>query len=275
MRFKKHSVIVNGRRTFYWEKNSSKKEIVVLLHGFPGNHEGLVDMANSLGNYRLVIPDLPACGQSDLLDGKYSLENYAKWLNAFFEGLLINQAIVIGHSFGSRVALVFTERYPEKVKKLVLITPVVKVEGLISKAVAIEYKIAELLPRKLRKLWLSNQIHRKVSDIVLFKSASPKRRKEITAKDIKERKNFNPQINLELFSEFYKYSLVPIGKKIKTESLVIAADMDIIAPLNSVKELANQLANVKFVIMKHSGHIVVLERPLATANIIRNWLNYD
>ncbi|MCX6760399.1 MAG: alpha/beta hydrolase [Candidatus Nealsonbacteria bacterium] len=272
MRFEKLSVVINKRKTFYWQKNNSQKEAIVLLHGFPGNHEGLVDMANGLGNYRLIIPDFPACGQSESLNEKYSLENYAKWLNTFFEGLSINKAIVIGHSFGSRVALVFTSRYPEKVNKLALITPVVKVEGLISRVVAIEYKIAELLPKKLRRLWLSNQIHRKVSDIVLFKSASPKRRQEITAKDRRERKNFNPQINLELFSEFYRYSLVPIGKKIKTESLVIASDMDSIAPLNSVKELAEQLANVKFTVMKHSGHIVVLERPLATANIIRHWL---
>jgi pimeloyl-ACP methyl ester carboxylesterase len=272
MRFKKYSIIINGRRTFYWEKNNNQKEVIVLLHGFPGNHEGLVDMSNGLGNYRIVIPDLPACGQSDLLDGKYSLENYAKWLDAFFEGLSLNQAIIAGHSFGSRIALVFAAQYPKKVKKLALITPVVRVEGLIARVVAIEYKIAEILPLFLKKLWLSNQLHRKVSDMVLFKSASAKRRQEITAKDTKERKNFNPQINIELFSEFYRYSLIPMGKQIKTESLVIAGDMDGFAPLNSVKELAGQLANVKFVIMKHSGHIVVLERPLATANIIRQWL---
>lgn len=272
MRFEENKIIINGRRVSYWQKNHSQKNVIVLLHGFPGNHQGLVDMANNLGNYRLVLPDLPACGSSEPLDVKYNLENCALWLDALLEKLSIKQAIIIGHSFGSRLALFFSEKYPNKVKGLVLITPVVKVEGLISWAVALEYKIAELLPRYLRKLWLSNSIHREVSKLVLFKSASPKRQKEILKKDMKERRNFNPQINLELFDDFYRFSLIPIGKKIKIKSLVIAGDKDSIAPLKSVEELANQLSGAEFVVMKNSGHIVVLERPQMTARIIRNWL---
>ncbi len=272
MSFRKKLIVVNDKKTFYWEKNPEKKNVMVLLHGFPGSHQGLVDMANGLGNYRLIIPDLPACGLSEPLTEKHNLENYSQWLNDFLKFLSINQTIIIGHSFGARVALVFGGYYPKKVRQLVLITPVVKVEGLIARFVSVEYGIAKILPQYLRKAWLSNKIHRKVGNLIIFKSASPKRRRELIVRENKELKHLDPKINIELFDEFYKFNLAPEGKKVKAKSLVIAGGLDEIAPLDSVKELAAHLINSDFIIMKNCGHIVVAEKPLTTASIIRKWL---
>jgi len=271
--FKKKEIVINNKKAYYWEKNHSQKDSIILLHGFPGNHIGLVDMANSLGDYRIIIPDLPACGQSEQLDGKHNLENYSQWLNSFLEALSINQTNIIGHSFGSRVGLVFCSHHKEKVERLVLITPVVKVEGLIAQFVSVEYKIAEMLPEYLQKAWLQNKIHYKVGDMILYKSASPKRRQQLIANRNEEVKNLKPQINIELFSEFYKFSLIPLGKKVKTKSLIIAGREDEVAPLASIQELADQLPDVKFIIMENSGHIVVGEKPSTTASLIREWFN--
>lgn len=272
MNFRKKFVVVNGIKSFYWETNPGKKEVMVLLHGFPGSHKGLVDMANGLGNYRLIIPDLPACGLSSPLGKKHNLENYSQWLDGFLNFLSINNAIVVGHSFGSRVALVFSGNVPEKVKQLVLITPVVKIEGLIARFVSVEYEIAKFLPKHLQKAWLNNKIHREVQKRILYKSAVAKRRQELMDMENKELKYLKPQINFELFDEFYKFSLVPVGKKIKTKSLVIAGELDEVAPLDSIKELVGQLINSDLIIMKDCGHIVVGEKPLTTARIIRKWL---
>ena len=272
MNFKKKSTIINGQKIFYWEKNKGKKESIILLHGFPGNHKGLISLANGLENYHLIIPDMPACGLSEPLKEICNLENYSTWLNDFMDFLSINKIIIIGHSFGSRVALVFSNNYPTKVKKLVLITPVVKIEGLIARFVAIEYEIAKILPQNLKKMWLSNRLHRDIGHMIVFKTASTKRREKLIARDNKELKKFDPQTNIELFDEFYRFSLVPIGKKIKTKALIIAGELDEIAPLDSVKELAMQLTDSKLIIMKGCGHVVVVEKPLTTATIIRNWL---
>ncbi len=271
--FKKNEVVINSKKTFYWEKNSANKKVIILLHGFPGNHLGFIDVANHLGDHRFIIPDLPACGQSDLLGGKHNLENYSKWLEEFLKSLSIDKAIIIGHSFGARLGLVFSSYHPEKVERLVLITPVVKVEGLIARVVSIEYKIAEILPEYLKKLWLVHGFHRRVGNVIVFKSACKARRQELIARESEEFKHLNPKINIELFDEFYKFSLVPVGKKVTTKSLIIAGQEDEVAPLDTIKELAEQLVGVKFVVMKNSGHVLVVEKPLTTASIIRKWLS--
>jgi pimeloyl-ACP methyl ester carboxylesterase len=273
MSFKKKITTIDGQKTFYWEKNPEKKEIMVVLHGFPGSHGGLLDMANGMGKYRFIVPDLPACGLSEPLKDKHNLENYSKWLKGFLESLSIEQPIIVGHSFGSRLALVFSGANPEMIRKLVLITPVVKVEGLIARFVSIEYRIAKILPQHLQKSWLSNRVHFNLGHKIIFKSAGIKKRQKLIASDRDELGRLNPQVNIELFDEFYRFSLIPVGQKVKTESLVIAGELDEIAPLASVRKLAEQLSNSQFVIMKNCGHIVVAEKPLTVAKIILNWLS--
>ena len=123
MKLKKIVVKVNDKHIFYLD-SGSKNQVMVLLHGFPGNNLGLIKLAECIGteDYRLIIPDLPACGLSDPLDKKHNLKNYSSWLNDFMESLSIDEAIIAGHSLGPRIALVFASRYPKKVKKLILIT---------------------------------------------------------------------------------------------------------------------------------------------------------
>jgi pimeloyl-ACP methyl ester carboxylesterase len=272
MEFKKKSILINNKKFFYLDSNAPQKAMI-LLHGFPGNHLGLIRLANHIGNnYRIIIPDLPACGSSDLLEGKHNLKNYSDWLNDFLTKLSIDEAIIIGHSFGSRIALVFTNHYPKKVKGLVLITPVLKVDGLFNRVLSAYYGITGLMPKYLQKMMLSNEFGKKMGDMIIFKSTNRKLHKEIIERDIKEIKKTKPQVSIEIFDEFYKFSLIPVGKEIKKESLIIACDQDRISPLGPIREVARQLPNVKLKIMKDCGHLVPLEKPKSTAMIIKKWL---
>ena len=270
--FTKKESAIGAKKVFYWENNNTKKDVIVFLHGFPGNHAGLLDMAKSFKNYRVIVPDLPACGISECLEGKCNLENYSNWLESFLATLNITKPIIVGHSFGARVALVFASRHPEKAEKIILITPVVQVEGLIARLVSAEYKIAEILPENLKKMWLLNPIHRNVSKYFVFKTSSAKKRARLMAKDLEEMKHLNPQMNIELFEEFRKFSLVPVGEKVKTKSLIIAGEKDEVAPLASIQELAQQIANADLVVVTNAGHILPAERPQTTAQIIKSWL---
>ncbi|MFA5431257.1 MAG: alpha/beta hydrolase [Candidatus Paceibacterota bacterium] len=273
MKFKKNIIRINDRNVFYLDSDNQKPAII-LLHGFPGNHMGLIKIANYIGenNYRLIIPDLPACGSSDSLNKKHNLKNYSDWLNDFLKALSIDEVIIIGHSFGSRIALVFTNHYPKRVKRLVLITPVLKVDGLLNRILSIYYGITGLLPKYLQKIMLSNGFGKKMGNRIIFKSSDPKIHKEIIDRDIEEIKKLKPQVSIEIFDEFYKFSLIPVGKEIKKDSLLIAGEIDRVSPLGPIRELFRQLPNVKLEIMKNCGHLLPLEKPEATAKIIKKWL---
>jgi pimeloyl-ACP methyl ester carboxylesterase len=274
MKFKKKIVRINNRKFFYLDNNIASPKVIILLHGFPGNHMGLVGLADRIENdCRMIIPDLPACGASDILEGKHNLKNYSDWLNNFLEKLSIDETVIIGHSFGSRIALVFTNYYPKKIKGLVLITPVLKVDGLLNRIISAYYGITGMMPQYLQKIMLSNGFGKKMGDKIIFKSSNPKIHKEIIKRDIEEIKKTKPQVSIEIFDEFYKFNLIPVGKKIKKDSLIIASGSDRISPLGPIQELARHLPNVKLKIMKNCGHLVPLEKPKTTAMIIKKWLN--
>ena len=274
MKFKKNEVVIGGRTFFYWEKNRHKSETIVLLHGFPGSHRGLLDLAGHLPpHWRTIIPDLPACGQSDALDGVHHLENYSQWLGDFLKKLSVHQCVMAGHSFGARLALVFAEHNPKKVSRLALITPVARVDGLIARLVSIEYRVAELLPEALKKIWLDYNLHRQIGNAIIFTTASKKRRQELMEADKKEFAKLDPKINIELFSEFYRFDLIPVGQKVATPSLIIAGELDQIATAASVEKLAGQLQHVALEMVKNGGHLLPLERPGHCAAIISKFLS--
>ena len=272
MRFQKKELLINGRSVAYWEKNPSQKEAIVFLHGFPGSHKGLIDMANAFSKYRLVIPDLPACGESQPFSDNHKLETYAEWLNMFFKKLGLKNVVLVGHSFGARVGLYFSSCHKNMVQKLVLITPVTRVEGLIARIASLNYKVAEYLPRSLQKKWLANPVYRTAGHMIIFKTSSKKRRQYLIANDVKEFNKLDPKATIELFEEFYSSNLVSLGESVRAETLIIAGERDEIAPLNSVVDLAKHIKRSKLVVMKNEGHIVVAESPLSTASEIKKWL---
>jgi len=172
MKFSRQRVAINGRTFFYWQKNGKGDTAMVLLHGMPGNHAGLIDLASRMDNkYRIIIPDLPACGESQGLAAAHTLGNYSDWLDAFLGCLFISHAIVAGHSFGARIAMVFSARHPKKVSKLILINPVVEEDGFIAHVATLYYVIAGMLPQALQKRWVASRLAKTIGDGILFKSS--------------------------------------------------------------------------------------------------------
>ena len=273
MRFKKHLIKIRQRKFFYWEKNKKAEEAVIFIHGFPGNHSGLVEFAGCFGkNHRMIIPDLPACGRSETLAGSHTLENYAGWLNDFMNSLQLKQAVIVGHSFGARVAFMFSAGYHKRVKKLVLVTPVVNKNSLVPLLGSLQYKILKILPRRFQKEWLNNKVYQKSCHAIMFKSASPARIKLITKRDRKEYSCLLPAVAIEVFNDFENLDLFSVAEEIAVPTLVIAGGKDEIAAPKSVQRLAEKIRPAEFRVMEDSGHLAPLESPRRTAGLILNWL---
>jgi len=272
MTFERNNIIVNGEKTFYWEKYPARKSVVVFLHGFPGSHKGLVELADCFTDYRLIIPDLPACGVSEPLRTHHSLKNYAAWLNDFLTALSVDRAIIVSHSFGARIALQYSINHPKRVEKLVLIAPVMKVDSYVGRLAALFYKFGDILPPYLQELWSNNTMYRGIGHTIIYKSASRARRKHLIDMDSMDAKYIDGRIAVQVFDDFYKHPSIAGSKTINTKTLLIACDKDEIATPDSVEKLYRRFTNVEMKIMKNSGHLVILERPIRVGTIIRKWL---
>ncbi|HEX5151356.1 MAG TPA: alpha/beta hydrolase [Parafilimonas sp.] len=93
---------------------------VVLLHGFGETNSIWKNQTAYLkSNCRLIIPDLPGSGESELpgITGKnLEMGMLAEGVLAILSNEEIKQCIMLGHSMGGYVTLAFAGKYPEKLK---------------------------------------------------------------------------------------------------------------------------------------------------------------
>ena len=113
-------------RINYMTYHDDKKPTIVLIHGFTGSHKGFQYLEPLLGDYRLIIPDLPGFGTSDLLaKNDWSVEGIARALNAFIASLALSESpAIIGHSMGGLVVSCMVDQSPDLYSDVILISPV-------------------------------------------------------------------------------------------------------------------------------------------------------
>jgi len=96
---------------------------IICLHGLTANchaFDGLV--ANGLNDtYRLIAPDLRGRGLSSHPAFGYSLEEHAQDILGLLDHLKIEQAILMGHSFGGLLSCYLAATYPDRVKNIILL----------------------------------------------------------------------------------------------------------------------------------------------------------
>lgn len=126
---------------------------VVCLHGWPGDSTKWAELSSYLDNQNLSIwsLDLPGWGKSSL-DQVFTLKDYANYLKKFLEKHNILNPILIGHSFGGRVAIKYVNIYPEDINKIILISSAGIVDQSLHEQLRI--KFSELLPS-----FIKNNLH--------------------------------------------------------------------------------------------------------------------
>jgi pimeloyl-ACP methyl ester carboxylesterase len=126
---------VNGLKMYYEAQGTG--DPVVLLHGaymtIPGNWTGWI---GELSKTRKVIAvEMQGHGRTADIKRDLSFENLADDVAALLDHLKIPSADLIGFSMGGGVALECAIRHPEKVRKVVSISAVLRHDGWVKEAV--------------------------------------------------------------------------------------------------------------------------------------------
>jgi pimeloyl-ACP methyl ester carboxylesterase len=100
-----------------------KPESAVLIHG---NDESSVEwyawVPRMAQEYRLIRPDLPGLGHSNIPRGfEYSLANLATFVAQVMEKAGVDSAHIIGAKTGGAVAMRFAADYPKRTRSLVVV----------------------------------------------------------------------------------------------------------------------------------------------------------
>ena len=111
----------NDISTFYVESGTPNGVPIIFIHGFPFSHEMWKPQLDAfLSGFRAIAYDVRGHGQSDVGDGQFSIEFFVDDLIALMDKLSIPKAILCGLSMGGYIALRTIERFPDRVKGLIL-----------------------------------------------------------------------------------------------------------------------------------------------------------
>jgi pimeloyl-ACP methyl ester carboxylesterase len=83
--------------------NPDKEKNIIFLHGWGSNKEIMKVFSENFKNFRHIYIDMPGFGKSSN-DYVLTTRDYAKIIDKFLNALNIKKDIIIGHSFGGKVA---------------------------------------------------------------------------------------------------------------------------------------------------------------------------
>ena len=99
---------------------------VVLVHGWMVSGDVFEAVVPRLDpqRFRIGVVDLRGSGKSSKPDTGYTLEHYVVDLAAWMDAVGMASATLVGHSMGGAIAQLFAATHPERVDRLVLLSPV-------------------------------------------------------------------------------------------------------------------------------------------------------
>ena len=218
---------------------------IVLLHGWVQNIEMMRPIGDNFQNrFRITILDFPGFGESEEPKEAWTIEDYELMLEEFLKKVNVKKPIVIGHSFGGRVAIRYSARNP--ISKLVLFgSPCIRIQEELSLGVKILKKLKTLpglndLGEYMKKFIGSRD----------YKAASPIMRQTLV------------NVVNEDLSKF--------AREIEEPTLLIWGTNDTEAPLNEAKELEKIMLDAALITLPGT-HYAYLENLPRVVTILDNF----
>lgn len=106
---------------YYDIGNTKNKNALIFIHGWTCNADFWKDSYNAFPGYRVIAVDLIGHGQSGKPKAVYSMEYFAKSVEAVMRNAKVKKAVLVGHSMGTPIARQFYRLYPEKTLGIVIV----------------------------------------------------------------------------------------------------------------------------------------------------------
>src|SRR6266480_4800857 len=116
-----HFTTLDGARIHYVNYGKGS-DALVLIHGWTMNLDSWRDQVSDFAKRnRVIVIELPGHGQSDKPQVTYSMDLFARAVDAVMRDAKVKRAVLVGHSMGTPIARQFYRKYPEKTIAIVIV----------------------------------------------------------------------------------------------------------------------------------------------------------
>jgi pimeloyl-ACP methyl ester carboxylesterase len=252
----------------YYESHGSGDPLL-LIPGLGSDATTWSQFVPEFKDYRIVILENRGSGRSAKPDGPYSTEMMAEDAVTLMDHLGIEQAHIIGKSMGGMIAQWIAARWPSKVRSLVLASTILYHDKYGNELLDLGRTVAEKAG-----LFAVYRLTFLLSYSREYCMNNRSRLEQVEA--------LIAQLNpTELLRGYFEQSIAcqkhdsrEIASKIKSPTLVIVGEEDLITPAQDSKDLAAAIPNAELHIFPKGGHGFWREFPSEVNTVVRQFLNH-
>lgn len=266
-----------GHKLFIEFAGPKDAQPLILIHGWSSDSTQWYYLKKRLStSYRLILMDLPGLGKSGKPDNKdYSLDKFARDLDAVIDLAGPRKPIVLGHSIGGMTILTYCKRFRPQLRNrvagLVLVhttfTNPIKTSILSSLLTALERPVLRPLCHLL--IWFAPIVQ--VSNWMKYLNGSQHLTNHFTGfAGTETRGQLDHTSRLSAFSPvgviargmlaMFEYDATTVLPAIDVPVLVIAAAQDRLTKPAASEYLTQHIPNAQLIVLQPSGHMGALER---------------
>lgn len=229
---------------------------VVLMHGWGCSHTTLASIEKLLvGNFKVYNVDFPGFGESSEPQSVWGVEQYTSMMEELLQAEDVKAPILLGHSFGGRVGILFASR--NDVRKLVLVDA------------------AGIKPQRTLKYYYkvySYKVIKRLLPLVLGKETGERLINKYRGKVGSSDYNNASQMMRTIMSKVVNEDLKHVMPRIKCPTLLIWGEKDTATPVKYARIMEKLIPDAGLVVFKGAGHYSFLDNPYQFAAVLKNFL---
>lgn len=241
--------------------------VMLLLHGFGEDSSIWKNQWGAFEGYQLLVPDLPGSGASGMIEDM-SMEGLARAVLQVVEAEAPGQKIVlVGHSMGGYITLAFAEHYPDRLLGFGLFHSTSYADSEERKGIRL--KGIDFVERNGAAEFLRTTIPN------LYGPMSKESHPEWIREHIEGSRNFSDAAIVSYYrSMISRPDRREVLEKAAVPVLMILGEYDSAVPLKDGLEQTS-LPDLSYIhILRSSGHMGMIEEPLETNNILKQFLQH-
>jgi pimeloyl-ACP methyl ester carboxylesterase len=249
---------VDGIRLHVRDTGPRNAPVVILLHGLGSSLHTWEPWAEALSvHFRVIRYDLPGFGLTGAdPSGDYSDARSIAVLAALMDALSVPRASLVGNSMGGKLAWQFAAEHPDRVVKLVLISP----DGYASPGFEYGKKaevpvVARLLPYTLPTFMLRMNITPAYGDPLRLTEATVTRYRDLM---------LAPGVRRALLDRTAQVMLrppEPMLRRIHAPALLVWGEKDRLIPFSNAQDYLKVMPDARLVSFPDLGHVPQEEDP--------------
>lgn len=250
-------ITLKGTKVQY--KVSGEGRAVILLHGWGCNIATMASIESILSpHFKVYTLDFPGFGGSEVPAEVWGVEDYTSMLEAFVSELKIESPILLGHSFGGRVSILYGSR--NDTHKIILVDA------------------AGAKPRRPLKYYVkvySYKIYKQFLYMTMGKERAEAkleaRRRTAGSADYNALSGMMRRIFVKVVNEY----LEPVMPQIQCPVQLIWGAKDKDTKLREARVMLRRIPNARLDVIDDAGHYSFLDNPFRFRALLTAFLKED